>query len=338
MTPEEWNLFIDLKEWITALVTIGITLALAPALGAAFHKYKNHLRLSLLSELLQSLTVLVYPVGLRIALDLAPLPPHYKVTVWLSAAVYIFFVWTMMSLARRSALLAIEWSSTRGPQSSAIFQHGFIPMLRNGATLVAVMVGGIMILKYFGYDVMSLVAALGVGSLAVGMAAKETLTNMISGFTLIIDQNLHVGDKINLGGSVGVVEEIGLRNTRLNMRDGNALIVPNTDLVNNRILNMTTQGLAGACGTRLRVPLSVPFEKVKKTAEAVFENTPFVVREKGVSVMLTHLEEGNQLISVGFWVNNSDEAEGAVSAFLVALTQASARDGIALVGPPPQCS
>lgn len=332
MTTQEWNLFIDLREWITALIAIAATLALAPALGAVLHKYKKHLRLDFLDGLVGAVTANLYPIGLRIALDLSPLPPHFKVTVWLSAAIYIFFVWTVLSLIRKSALMTIEWSATRGPKSSTIFQHGFIPILRNGATLISLSVGGIMILKYFGYDVMSLVAALGVGSLAVGMAAKETLTNMISGFTLIMDQNLHTGDKVNLNGSVGIVEEIGLRSTRLNMRDGNWLIVPNSDLVNNRILNMSSQGFAGACSTRFRVPLSVPFERIKKMTQEIFSQLNGVESQKGVVTSLSSVEDGAQLINVAFWVSHSDNSDAAVSEFLVRLTESTLREGITLLG------
>ncbi|CAK9250357.1 unnamed protein product [Sphagnum jensenii] len=297
MTPQEWNLFIDLREWIIAIVVTLVTLALAPALRAALQNYKNHLRFGFLGELASSIALNIYPAGLRIALDVAPLPAHFKGTLWLEAAVYILFVCTIISTARKAALLTIEWSAVRGPKSSKIFQHGFIPILRNGATVISLTVGCIMVLKYFGYDVLSLVTALGVGSLAVGMAAKETLTNMISGFTLIIDQNFHTGDKINLTGSIGIVEEIGLRNTRINMRDGTTLIVPNSDLVNNRILNMSSRGLAGTAALKFRIPMNVAFERVKKISEEIFAEVKETIPEKGIGVTLASVEEGNQLIS-----------------------------------------
>ena len=172
---------------------------------------------------------MIYPLGLRIAIEVAPLGP--KSEVLLQSVAYVLFVLTFLNLVRQAAMIGIEISSQRA-RASDTFQHGFVPLLKNVVSLVIFTMGGIMVLKYFGYDVMSLVTALGVGSLAVGLAAKDTLSNMISGFTLIIDRNLHPGDKINLGGTVGVVDVIGLRSTRLNTRDGNVLIVPNEDLVN----------------------------------------------------------------------------------------------------------
>jgi small-conductance mechanosensitive channel len=245
-------------------------------------------------------------------------------------------VFAILNLVRQAAMIAIEFTALKAPRNADAFQHGFVPLMRNIVTLFVFMMGGIMLLKYFGYDVMSLVTALGVSSLAVGLAAKDTLSNMISGFTLIIDRNLRPGDKINLGGSVGVVDEIGLRSTRLNIRDGNVLIVPNQDLVNTKILNMTMEGPASACSTRFRVPMNVPYARVKAICEEIHPHVVKTVAKKGGWVQLASISDGTQLITTGFWVTDSDVTGDALTDFHVKLVERLAREGIPLLAEPPK--
>ncbi len=323
-----------LKEWVLAICTVILTLVVASALGAFLRRWKGHKNLDSLSRLARPVSYLVYPLGFRVAMEVAPL--HPKAELLAQHALYVAFVLAFLNLVRQAAMIAIEFSALKAPRNADSFQHGFVPLMRNMVTLIVFLMGGIMLLKYFGYDVMSLITALGVGSLAVGLAAKDTLSNMISGFTLIIDRNLRPGDKINLGGSIGVVDEIGLRSTRLNIRDGNVLIVPNQDLVNTKILNMTMEGPASACSTRFRVPIDVPFSRIKTICQEIHPQIAKAVPGKSGWVQLANINDGNQLITTGFWVVDSDMAGDALTDFHVRLVERLSRERIPLLGEPPR--
>ena len=265
-------------------------------------------------------------------IDLAPLSP--KVELWCNSGVYVLFVFIFLNLVRRAALLGIEWGLFKSHTASSAAQTGFIPLLRNGINLFVITMGGIMVLKHFNYDVMSLITALGVGSLAVGLAAKDTLSNMISGFTLIIDRNLRPGDRINLGGSTGEVDEIGLRSTRIRTGDGNMLIVPNSEMVNTKILNLSTPSLETTTSTQIRVPYTVDFERVKKICLEVVSQTKLAHPKKGPWVLIGAADQGHQVITVGFWVTHMDNTGGAVSEFLSILIPRMNREEIPLLAPP----
>ena len=78
------------------------------------------------------------------------------------------------------------------------------------------------------------------GSLAIGLAAQDTLANMFAGFTLMLDRPFRVGDRIQLStGEVGDVEEIGMRATRIRTLDETILVVPNSLLVKERVVNLS---------------------------------------------------------------------------------------------------
>jgi small-conductance mechanosensitive channel len=166
---------------------------------------------------------------------------------------------------------------------------------------------------------MSLVAALGVSSLAVGLASKDTLSHMISGFILIIDRNLRPGDRINLGGTVGDLKEIGLRSTQIQLPDGTTMIVPNSELVNTRVLNLTLQSRNLLCTTQIRIPVSTPFKTVRSICLGILNQMDRAiirgVKEKPTWVNLHSLAEGYQNIHIGFWVSELNSAASILSDF-----------------------
>jgi small-conductance mechanosensitive channel len=237
-------------------------------------------------------------------------------------------------LVRQALLRATEWGTRSSPGSRAL-QHGFIPLIKNLSTLFVFIMGGIMVLKHFGYDVMSLITALGVGSLAVGLAAKEAISNMISGFVLIMDRNVRAGDRITIGGVTGDIEDIGLRSTRIRTGEGNTMIVPNFDLVNNRIINLSEPSRAGTCTTQIRVPYSADFARVSQISTQILSGIPNVDSSKAPWVNLTSLADGSQLIGIGCWLREMDDAGIVLTQFHEKLLVALKAEQISLVELPP---
>ena len=112
------------------------------------------------------------------------------------------------------------------------------PLTNKIMSLVFGLIALIIVLDHFGINIGSLLVSLGVGSLAVALAAQDTLANMIAGFVILVDRPFRVGDRIELpSGQVGDVQQIGLRSTRILNFDNNLIIVPNSDLVKGRIVN-----------------------------------------------------------------------------------------------------
>lgn len=128
-----------------------------------------------------------------------------------------------------------------------------IPLGRRAAKVVLVAVAVIAVLQNLGFNVTGLIATLGVGGLAVALAAQKSVENLFGGITLIADQPVRVGDFCRFGeGKVGTVEEVGLRSTRVRTLDRTLVTVPNSqfsefDLENyamrDRIRLATTLGL-----------------------------------------------------------------------------------------------
>jgi len=110
-----------------------------------------------------------------------------------------------------------------------------ISLLRVGrrcADVLVVFVALLAILRHFGIDPTPALAGLGVGGIAVALAAQKTLENVIAGASLIFDQAVRVGDALKMGEIVGTVDHIGLRSTRIRTMDRTVISVPNSQIAN----------------------------------------------------------------------------------------------------------
>jgi MscS family membrane protein len=100
-------------------------------------------------------------------------------------------------------------------------------------------VAALLVLQNAGYNVAGLLAGLGIGGLAVALAAKETLANLFGSIALLMDRTFQVGDRIKQGDVEGTVEKIGLRSTRVRTAEGYAVSIPNQLITNAPVTNMT---------------------------------------------------------------------------------------------------
>jgi len=117
-----------------------------------------------------------------------------------------------------------------------------IVLLRPAATavkIIIVMVASLVWLDNIGYKVSTLLAGLGIGGLAIALAAQKSIENLIGAATLYIATPIHVGDFCRFGDKLGTVEEIGLRSTRIRTLDRTVISVPNADFAGMQLENFS---------------------------------------------------------------------------------------------------
>ena len=153
-----------------------------------------------------------------------------------------------------------------------------IPILRRLSKIVLIFIAVIIILDKFGYNVASLVAGLGIGGLAVALAAQETLSNVFGGVTIITDKPFSLGDRVRLAGNDGFVKEIGMRSTKIITLDGSELIIPNSTIAKDIVENVTREK-----ERRIRLTLGIVYQTdMKKLDKAVQILKKIISEQKGV--------------------------------------------------------
>ncbi len=116
-----------------------------------------------------------------------------------------------------------------------------LPIVRRGLRTIVWVVAIILALDNAGYDITTVLAGLGVGGLAFALAAKDSLANLFGGFTIFTDKPFGLKDRIKVGGFDGTVKEIGLRSTRLENLDGRMVTIPNANISDKAIENISSE-------------------------------------------------------------------------------------------------
>ncbi|PIE03569.1 MAG: transporter [Acidobacteria bacterium] len=117
----------------------------------------------------------------------------------------------------------------------------FLPIARKCSKTVLWSLGIIIALNNAGYDVLALIAGLGIGGIALAMAAKDTVANVFGGFTILTDHPFTIKDRIRIAGYDGTVTEIGIRSTRLRTHSGTVVTVPNSKFADSMVENISAE-------------------------------------------------------------------------------------------------
>jgi small-conductance mechanosensitive channel len=139
------------------------------------------------------------------------------------------------------------------------------------AFLVRVAVWGsvlLIALDTLGVDITALVAGLGVGGIAVALAVQNVLGDLFASVSIVLDKPFVVGDFIDLGGYMGVVEHVGLKTTRIRSLSGEELVISNSDLLSTRIRNYKRMTQRRAL-FEIGVVYGTPSEKLRRVPELV---------------------------------------------------------------------
>ncbi len=116
-----------------------------------------------------------------------------------------------------------------------------IPVVRKGLRAAIWILGIIVALNNAGYDVGALIAGLGIGGLALAMAAKDSVSNIFGGIMIFTDKPFKIGDRIKINGFDGSIEEIGLRTSRMRTLEGRLVTIPNSQFTGNMVENVTAE-------------------------------------------------------------------------------------------------
>ena len=166
------------------------------------------------------------------------------------------------------------------------------PLTNKVVNILIGLIAVIVVLDHFGINIGSLLVSLGVGSLAVALAAQDTLANMIAGFVILVDRPFRVGDRIELiPGITGDVLEIGLRSTRVLNFDNNVIIVPNADLVKGRIINHAYPHIESRVLLKLSVAYGTEPDRVRAILLDLARKHPDLLRVPEPQVFVTALSE-----------------------------------------------
>jgi len=228
---------IPLYEWLAVLLGLPLAFVVTTLLDRAMSRLATYLRRRVRNNAaLPNLRLIPVPVrllliawGIRWILARIALPSLLARQFWSITATLLTItgcVWlaiNAMGWCERHARQHLRRRSLSGPIS-------LLRLVRGTLDVLAIFVGIAVALHFLGVNPTAALAGLGVGGIAVALAAQKTLENVISGVSLALDGAVRVGDVLRIGDVIGTVMNIGLRSTRIRTLERTVLSIPNAQI------------------------------------------------------------------------------------------------------------
>lgn len=144
-------------------------------------------------------------------------------------------------ISRFFEALVTEYLTPYAKKSDGDFDDQILPIVRRGVKLVIWILAIIVALDNAGYNIGAVLAGLGIGGIALAMAARDTVANIFGGVMIFLDKPFKIKDKIKIEGFEGTVEEIGIRSTRIKTLAGTLVTIPNSTFTENPVENITLE-------------------------------------------------------------------------------------------------
>ena len=172
--------------------------------------------------------------------------------------------------------------------------------------LVVWVVGLLLILSNFGYDIKTLLAGLGIGGLAVALASQNLVSNLIAGLIILTDRPFKIGNWVSFSGGSGIVEDIGIRSTKIRATDNSIIVVPNSKLIDEIIQNVPSKN-KWKVSTTIGITYNTPVEKIKKAEEIIknilLENPN--VEDEPITIYFKEFGDWSLNIQVVYYIKNN---------------------------------
>lgn len=236
---------------------------------------KSHI----ITTITKPLSLLLFFYGFDVCLNVLyyPSPVPMLFSKWFGVLYIILFSWFSISVLEGYGTL---WLTSLAKKNRDLFRKEVVNLALKILYFIVILIALLMILSRLGFDISALVASLGIGGLAVALAAKDILANFFASVMLLFDNSFSQGDWIECGGVEGTVVEIGLRRTTIRTFDNAMLFVPNSKLANESIRNWNRRQI----GRRIKMSVGVTYDSPKEKLEAcVHEIRAMLLAHPGIA-------------------------------------------------------
>lgn len=281
-----------IQQWlISLLIVLGVAIVgklaywiITKFIKAITHKTKNKLDDIIIDMVEEPLIFAMVLGGIWYSTELLTLTQGTRIFID-HAFQFLIVINVTWLLSRLFESLYEEYMVPMAEKSESEVDDQLFPILRKGIKGILWTLGIIVGLNNAGYDVGAILAGLGIGGIALAMAAKETVSNMFGGITIFTDKMFKIKDRIVINGVEGAVEEIGLRSTKIRKLNGRLVTVPNSKFTSNEVENVSSEPsrkvvltLGISCDTepnKIQKAINITEKVLEKNENLLKKNTVF---------------------------------------------------------------
>jgi small-conductance mechanosensitive channel len=333
LTPDQWLQIGISAGVIVAVLVLGrwfIRLVVLRFLRMITSKTRS----SLDNHLVDALHPPLYILAVIYAFDIGFNRIDFLPDAWSGPLAEIFYVLYLLAifitLGRIVNALGLWYTRVVAPQTETNLDEQLLPFFRRVALIVLAMIAAIILLSHFDVDVSALVTTLGVGSLAIALAAQETLADTISGLVIVIDRPYRIGDRIEVQDlqTWGDVIDIGLRSTRIRTRDNRMVIIPNSVIGKSLIVNYSYPDTRYRIQIHVGVAYGTEIEHARKTLIEAVEQVEGVLEDRAVEALFLEFGDSALIFRVRWWLDSYYDTRRMFDRVNTAMYNALRREGI----------
>lgn len=259
----------------------------------------------LLVELVRGpIKVVSFVIFLHIGLKLFAWPPW--VQEYISKGLRAVLAWSITYVLVKAVDPILNyWRSGLTTEDTKLLESHLMPLIRKSIKIFIVILAILFTCQNLGLNITSLLAGLSIGGLALGLAAQDTVANVLGAIAIFLDKPFRVGDRIQFENVDGVVESIGLRSTRIRNLDGHLVTVPNKTVGNATIVNVSRRPHIRTI-MDIGITYDTPPHKVQQALdilEKVFREHPMT---SDVIVSFTQFADSSLNLRVIHWWKGTD--------------------------------
>lgn len=334
LTGEDWlNLLVSILIFLLAWLLISklVYIILRLVVSRTPYKYDDILLDKVRPQIRMLLAVAGLQFGTIRLLFLSPALKQWLNQSYISLYVVIFtiIIWKVFDIA------LIWYQEEVEPKHPDHQYDAVLTLLSRIGRFFLVSVSVIMILSINNIDVSVLIAALGIGGLALSLAAQDSLANLISGVLILLDQPFRVGDRIEIQGlgTWGDVVDIGLRSTRIRTRDNILVIVPNSKIGTDQVINYSFPDPQYRIQMEINIPYGEDVEKVRQIIVDTVCEVAGIVHDKPVEALYVEMGGTGMVFRVRWWIESYIDTRRMFDHVNTALQAAFDEAGIVIPAP-----
>ncbi|MDD4869291.1 MAG: mechanosensitive ion channel family protein [Kiritimatiellae bacterium] len=244
--------------------------------------------------------------GMRVGAQSVPTFSGHSAWTLCLGGVFVVLILSITLVLYEATTALTEWYGEKiAGKTEVTVDDQFLALFQKTARVIFFFIAATIILEHFGVKITGLLATAGVASLAIAFAAQETLSNMISGFVLMIDRPFKVGDRIELSsGKAGDILEVGLRSTRIMSLDNTVITIPNAEIAKSQIVNLNLPNPNFKVRATLGISYDADVRKAKDIIREVLLSNQDVFKTPPPEIYFMEFGESALDIYYECWISN----------------------------------
>jgi len=262
------------------------------------------------NQILQALRLPAYLLAIVLALNTALarldfLPQDWD--RWFPEVFYVLYFSVVFILVWRLVTHIFTWLEEEvSIKTETTLDEQFFPLVQRVILILISAIGLITIFSHFDVDITAMVTTLGIGSLAVALAAQNTLEDTINGFMIMLDRPYRIGDRIELLDldTWGDVVDIGLRSTRIRTRDNRMVVVPNSQIGKSLVVNYAYPNDQYRLQIHLGIAYGSDIEEARQVMVGAVKEVEGVLPDRPVEALFLEFGESAMIFRVRWWLES----------------------------------